>query len=97
MSIQIIVMLLKFEKMNYLLKVDEIQPSQKKTNVSFNSISNFFPTKEPFKKDDVQKLFFGKFGSFNCQNHLPLQYVENSWLKRFNMHLCPIIIYVSRK
>ncbi len=31
------------------------------------------------------------------KNHLPLQFVENSWLKIFNMHLCPIIFFTSRK
>jgi hypothetical protein len=36
--------------------------------VSFNSISNFFAKKKPFKKYDLcEKQFFGKIGFFNCQ------------------------------
>jgi hypothetical protein len=30
------------------------------------------------------------------KNHLPLQFVENSWLKIFFMHLCPIIVFPSK-
>jgi hypothetical protein len=39
----------KFEKKyHYLLRENERQPPKKKSNVSSNSISSFFTTKEPF-------------------------------------------------
>jgi len=38
--------------MNIPLRENERQPSQKKPNMFLNSISNFFATKEPFKKID---------------------------------------------
>jgi hypothetical protein len=31
------------------------------------------------------------------KNHLPLQFVENNWLKKYNMHLCPRIDFPSKK
>ncbi len=43
------------------------------------------------------KLFLENLGFLIVTNHLPLQFVENSWLKKFNMHLCPRIVLVSRK
>jgi len=33
------------------------------------------------------KTIFGRLGSFNNQNHFPLQFTENIWLKRFNMDM----------
>jgi hypothetical protein len=80
------------------LKEDERQPSKKKPNISSNSICSFFATKEPFKKDEVQqKHFLEDLGFLIVKNHLPLQFVENSWLKRFNMHLCPNFVFISIK
>jgi hypothetical protein len=50
--------------------------------VTSNSIF-FFPTKEPFKKDDVQqKQFVEDLTLLIIKNHLPLQFVESSWLKK---------------
>jgi hypothetical protein len=88
-----------FEKqVNYRLKENERQPSKKRPNISSNSISSFFATKEPFKKDEVQqKQFFKDLGLLIIKNHLPLQFVENSWLKRFSMHLCPNFDFLSIK
>jgi hypothetical protein len=31
------------------------------------------------------------------KNHLPIQFVETTWLKCFVMHLCPRIVFPSRK
>jgi hypothetical protein len=31
------------------------------------------------------------------KNHLPLQFVQSNWFKIFNMHLCPKIVFLSRK
>jgi hypothetical protein len=58
----------------------------------------FFVAKELFKKDDVQQIFFGEdLGFLIVKNHIPLQFVESSWLKRLSMHLCPRIVFLSRK
>jgi hypothetical protein len=48
-----------FEKeVNCPLKEDERQPFEKRPNISSNSISSFFATKEPFKKNEVQQKQF---------------------------------------
>jgi hypothetical protein len=61
------------------LKEYEKQPSKKRPNISSNSISNFFVTKEPFKKDDVQqKQFLEYLGLLIVKNHLPLQFMKSS-------------------
>ncbi len=31
------------------------------------------------------------------KNHLLIQFVESTWLKRFIMHLCPRVVFPSRK
>jgi hypothetical protein len=31
------------------------------------------------------------------KKHLPLQFVESSWLKTFDMHLCSRIVFPSKK
>jgi hypothetical protein len=55
------------------LREDEKQPFKKRSNISSNSISNYFATKEPFKKDDVQqKQFLKDLGFLIVTNHLPL-------------------------
>ncbi len=89
----------KFEReVNCPLKENERQPSRKKLNIFSNSIFNFFVAKESFKKDDVQqKLFLEDLGILIVKNHLPLQFVKSSWLKRFSMHLCPKIVFLSKK
>jgi hypothetical protein len=43
-----------------------------------------------------QKQFLEDLILLIVKNHLPLQFVKLSWLKRFNMHLCPIIVFPSR-
>jgi len=40
-------------EVNFLLREEEKQPSKKRSNISFNSISSFFFAREPFKKEDV--------------------------------------------
>jgi hypothetical protein len=47
----------KFEEVNYVVKTSmEGQPLKKKRrNTSYSSISDFFISKEPFKKDDVEQ------------------------------------------
>jgi len=80
------------------LKEDERQPSKKISNISSNSISSSFVAKELFKKDDVkQKQFLEYLGLLIVKNHLPLQFVESSWLKRLYMHLCSRIVFLSIK
>jgi len=48
-----------------------------------------FLLQKPFKKDDMQqKQFLENLGLLIVKNHLPLQFVKSSYLKRFSMHLC---------
>jgi hypothetical protein len=80
------------------LRGDEIQPSKKKPNVSFNSIYYFFVAQKLFKKDDVlQKQFLEDLTFLIVKKHLLLQFVKSSWLNSFNMHLCPRIVFPSKK
>jgi hypothetical protein len=39
----------------------------------------------------------GDLGILIVKNHLPLQFVKNSWLKILSMHLFPRIIFPSKK
>jgi hypothetical protein len=48
-----------------------------------------FGAKDPFKKDVQQKQFLQDLAFFVVKNHLPIQFVENTWLKCPIMHLCP--------
>jgi hypothetical protein len=43
------------KEVNSPLRVDGKQPSKKRPNIPFSSISKFFVAKEPFKKDDLQR------------------------------------------
>jgi hypothetical protein len=55
---------------------------KKRSLISNFSISEFFASKIPFKKDDVQQKMFSKNLTFLImKNHLPLQFVESVWLK----------------
>jgi hypothetical protein len=86
------------EKINCPLREDEKQPSKKISNVYSNYIPSFFATKEPFKKNDVQqKQFLEDLTFLIVKNHISLQFVENSWLKKFSIHLCFRIVFPSRK
>jgi len=79
------------------LRGDEKQPSKKRPNVSSNSIFSFFVAKKPFKKNDVQqKKNLEDLILLIVKNHLHLQFVKSSWLKKFSMHLCLRIIFPSR-
>jgi hypothetical protein len=74
---------------------NERQPSKKRPNVSFNSISSFFVVKEPFKKDDMQqKQILEDLTLLIVKNHLLLQFVEGGWLKRFTMHCVPKLFFL---
>jgi hypothetical protein len=83
--------------MNCPLKEEEKQPSKKKPNISSNSILFIF-AREPFKKKEVlQNVFLENLGLLIVKNHIPFQFVESNWLKKFNMHLCPKIVFVCIK
>ncbi len=48
--------------------------------------------------NDVQgKYFFEDLGLLIVKNHIPLNFLKSSWFKIFSMHLCPIIVFLSRK
>jgi hypothetical protein len=54
--------------------------------------------KDPFKKDIVQqKQFLQDLAFFIVKNHLLIQFVESTWLKCLLMHLCPRVVFPSRK
>jgi len=70
------------KKYNCPLKEDERQPFKKRPNISFNSISNYFVGKKPFKKDDVQlKKILKDLSLSIVKNYLPLRFIESNWLK----------------
>jgi hypothetical protein len=86
------------EEMNCPLREEERQLSKKRPNISSNSIFSFFSTREPFKKEDMQQCFFWEdLNLLIVKNHLLFQFVESNWLKRYNMHLCPTILFPFRK
>jgi hypothetical protein len=59
----------------------EKQPKKKrahKAHISNSSILEFFVSKEPFKKDDVeQKMFVENFTFLIVKNHLLLKFEKN--------------------
>jgi hypothetical protein len=73
----------------------EGQPTKKRAHtahISNSSISEFFVSKEPFKKDDVeQKMFVENFTLLIVKNHLPSQFVQSMWLKCLVLQLCPFV------
>jgi hypothetical protein len=44
-----------------------------------------------------QKQFLQNLTLLFIKNHLPIQFVESTWLKCFAMHLCPKVAFPSRK
>ncbi len=55
---------------------------KKRFLISNSSIYNFFASKVPFKKDAVeQHMFVENLAFLIMKNHLPLQFLENVWLK----------------
>jgi hypothetical protein len=67
-------------------------------NIFITSISSFFGSIIPLKKDEPQpKEFFEDLALLIIKNHLPMQFVESVWLKRFAIHLCPRLLFPSRK
>ncbi len=42
-----------------------------------------------------QKQILEDSGFLIITNHLPLQFVKNSWLKRLSLHLCPRNVFPS--
>ncbi len=54
--------------------------------------------KDPFKKDVVQQTQKLQGLTFLVvKDHLPIQFDESIWLKHLVMHLCPRIVFPSRK
>jgi len=62
--------------------------SKKKPNMSSNAILLFFDAKHPFKRDDMQqKTLLQDHILLVVKNHLPIQFVKNTWLKHLAMNL----------
>jgi hypothetical protein len=54
--------------------------------------------KDPFKKDVVQQTQNLQGLTFLVvKDHLPIQFDESTWLKHLVMHLCPRIVFPSKK
>ncbi len=63
---------------------------KKRAIVSGGSISKFFFVKDSFKREDVpQKKKLEDLGFLIIKNNLLIQFVENMWLKRLILCLCP--------
>jgi hypothetical protein len=64
--------------------------NKKKPNMSSNAIYIYINAKDLFKKDDMQqKTLLQDHILLVVKNHLPIQFVENTWLKHLAMHLRP--------
>jgi hypothetical protein len=61
------------KEMNCSLREKERQPSKKRSNISSNSIFSFFLIREPFKKEDMQQVYFWEF--LSVKNHLRFKFV----------------------
>ncbi len=74
------------------------QLTKKRPNIFTTSISSFFGSTILFKKDEPQqKEFLEDLTLSIIKNHLPMQFVESVWLKRFAMHFCPRLMFLSKK
>jgi hypothetical protein len=81
-----------------LRNVFEKQLAKKKPNVSNSKIRELFGAKKPFKKDNVQqKQFLKDLALLVVKFHLLIQFVDNTWLKHLALHLCPRVVFPSRK
>jgi hypothetical protein len=66
--------------------------------VSNFEISKFLGAKDPPKKDVVQqKNFLQDLAFLVVKNHFPIEFVESTWLKHLVMHLCPRVVFPSKK
>jgi hypothetical protein len=75
----------------------EKQPIKKRANIFNSSISKFFASKEPFKKDDVEPMFVENLALLIMKNNLLLQFVKSVWLKHLMLQLCPWVQFPSQK
>jgi hypothetical protein len=74
------------------------QPIKKRQNVSSSKISEFFFTKLPYKKDEMQqKQFLEDLALLIVKNHLLVHFLESQWLKQFVLQLNPSIVFPSKK
>jgi hypothetical protein len=71
---------------------------KKRPNIFYLFISCFFASKEPFKKDDVErKMFMENLELLILKNHLLLQFVE-SVVKMFDVaKLCFCVQFTFEK
>jgi hypothetical protein len=61
-------------------------------------ILKFFGAKDLLKKDVVQqKQIFQDLTFWVVKNHFLIQFVENTWLKHFVMHLCARVLFPSKQ
>jgi hypothetical protein len=79
------------EEINCQVKENfETQLAQKRANIFSSSMFEFFASKDPFKKDDVEeKMFMENLALLIVKNHLLLQFIERVWLKHSMLQLSP--------
>jgi hypothetical protein len=76
----------------------ERQPTKKRQNVSSSKISEFFFTKLPYKKHEMQqKQFLKDLTLLIIKSHLLVHLLESSWLKRFSLQLNLHLVFPFRK
>jgi hypothetical protein len=81
-----------------LRNVFERQLAIKRPNVFNFEILEFFGVKDPLKKGVVQqKQILQDLTLLVIKNHLPIQFVESTWLNHFIMDLCAKVVFPSRK
>ncbi len=85
-----------FGKIKNLLKEPyERQLAKKNPHVNKTTIFYFFTIKDFYKKYDVQqKQFWEILTILISRNHLSMHLVESQWLNKFNMHLCPKVVFL---
>jgi hypothetical protein len=82
------------EMSNPMKSLLERQPAKK--NLMCLSLKyHIFWCKRCFlKRCCATKIFFSRLvGLLVVKNHLPIQFVESTWLKHFVMHLCPKVVF----
>jgi hypothetical protein len=94
-----VILAMKFEKdsNNFGKAIITKVPTKMRPNI-FTTISSFFGSTTPFKVDEPQqKEKLEDLELVILKNHLLMQFVESVWLKRFAMHLCPRLLFPSKK
>jgi hypothetical protein len=89
------------EKVNNLLKKTyDKKPTKKKPHKNGTTIFliKMLPTNIFIRKMMCNRnSFLEDLVLSISKNHLSMHHIESQWLKRFNLHLCPRVVLISRK